>query len=183
MARLPYLDADQVAPEHREMVGDLNLNKLLVHAPAMARAFNRLGARIRLGNTVDPRLRELAILQVGWVARSAYEFTHHVEIGRECGVTDTDIQAMIAETEGKGSTIDPLAKAVLAGAREMADEGGMSDATFASLSQELSDEQMVDLLVTTAFYCGVVRVLASLQIDLEPAYAAVLQEFPFPDAR
>src|SRR5450631_3664909 len=104
MARLPYLEADQVAPEYRDMLSrNTNLHKLLVNSPEMARAFNGIGSFIRFKSKLDPRLRELAILQVGWIERSEYEFTHHVRIGREFGVTNQDIAAMIAETEGKPS--------------------------------------------------------------------------------
>ena len=39
MARLPYLEADQVAPEYRDMLKrNTNLHKLLVNSPDMARA-------------------------------------------------------------------------------------------------------------------------------------------------
>ena len=45
MARLPYLEADQVAPEYRDMLKrNTNLHKLLVNSPEMARAFNGIGA-------------------------------------------------------------------------------------------------------------------------------------------
>ena len=104
MARLPYLEADQVAPEYRDMLKrNTNLHKLLVNSPDMARAFNGIGGYIRFNSRLDPRLRELAILQVGWMEKSEYEFTHHVKIGREFGVTDEDIAGLIAETEGKTS--------------------------------------------------------------------------------
>ena len=66
MARLPYLEADQVAPEYRDMLKrNTNLHKLLVNSPDMARAFNGVGGYIRFNSKLDPRLRELAILQVG----------------------------------------------------------------------------------------------------------------------
>ena len=104
MARLPYLEADQVAPEYRDMLKrNTNLHKLLVNSPDMARAFNGVGGYIRFKSKLDPRLRELAILQVGWMEKSEYEFTHHVKIGKEFGVTDADIAALMAETEGKPS--------------------------------------------------------------------------------
>ena len=134
MARLPYLEADQVAPEYRDMLKrNTNLHKLLVNSPDMARAFSGLGGYIRHKSKLDPRLRELAILQVGWMEKSEYEFTHHVKIGKEFGVTDDDIVAMMAETEGKSSKLEPLAKAILRGAREMVRELAMSEATFAEI--------------------------------------------------
>ena len=114
MARLPYLEAEQIAPEYRDMLKrNTNLHKLLVNSPDMARAFSGMGGYIRFKSKLDPRLRELAILQVGWIEKSEYEFTHHVKIGKEFGVTDDDIEAMIAETEGKSSKLEPLAKAIL----------------------------------------------------------------------
>ena len=181
MARLPYLEPDQVAPEYRDMLTrNTNLHKLLVNSPDRARAFSGMGSYIRFNSKLDPRLRELAILQVGWMEKSEYEFTHHVKIGREFGVTDADIEAMMVETEGKPSSLEPLAKAILKGAREMVRELAMSDATFAEIKQQLSNEQMTDLVVTIAFYCAVVRVLATMKMDNEPYYKEVLQQYPIP---
>jgi alkylhydroperoxidase family enzyme len=144
----------------------------------MARAFSGLGGYIRFKSKLDPRLRELAILQVGWLEKSEYEFTHHVKIGKEFGVTDEDIKGLMAETEGKPSQLEPLAKAVLRGAREMVRDLAMSEATFAEIKKDLSDEHMTDLVLTIAFYCAVVRVLATMQIDNEPQYKEVLKQYP-----
>jgi alkylhydroperoxidase family enzyme len=146
----------------------------------MARAFNGVGNYIRFKSKLDPRLRELAILQVGWMEKSEYEFTHHVKIGKEFGVSDADIAGLMAETEGQPSALEPLARAILKGAREMVRELAMSDLTFAEIRRELSDEQMTDLVLTIAFYCAVVRVLATMQIDNEPYYKEVLQQYPIP---
>jgi alkylhydroperoxidase family enzyme len=181
MARLPYLEAEQVAPEYRDMLKrNTNLHKLLVNSPDMARAFSGIGGYIRFNSKLDPRLRELAILQVGWLEKSEYEFTHHVKIGKEFGVTDDDIAGLMVETEGQSSKLEPLAKAILKGAREMVRELAMSEATFAEIKHGLSNEQMVDLVLTIAFYCGVVRVLATMKIDNEPYYKEVLQQYPIP---
>src|SRR5260370_40695613 len=102
MARLPYLEADQVAPEYRDMLKrNTNLHKLLVNSPDMARAFNGIGGHIRFKSKLDPRLRELSILQVGWLEKSENEFTPHVNIGQEFRVTQADTNGMMAETEGQ----------------------------------------------------------------------------------
>ena len=146
----------------------------------MARAFSGLGGYIRNKSTLDTRLRELAILQVGWLEKSEYEFTHHVKIGKEFGVTDEDIEGLMAETAGKPSKLEPLTKAILKGAREMTRDIGMSEATFAEIKKDLSNEHMTDLVLIIAYYCAVVRVLATMKIDNEPYYKEVLQQYPIP---
>ena len=181
MARLPYIDADQLPPEQRDLLKrPINLTRLLVNSPGMAKAFHGIGGYIRNKSTLDSRLRELAILQVGWMEKSEYEFTHHMKIGKEFGVTDEDIQGLFLETEGKPSKLDPLTKTVLKGAREMVRNIGMSDETFAEIKKHLSNEHMTDLVLTIAFYCAVVRVLATMKIDNEPQYKEVLKQYPIP---
>ena len=69
---------------------------------------------------------------------------------------------------------------VLRAAREMNDAGAMTAPTFTSLQSTLGNEQVVDLTITIAFYCAVVRVLATLQIDVEPDYMRYLERWPLP---
>jgi alkylhydroperoxidase family enzyme len=139
-----------------------------------------LASYIRHGSKLDPRLRELAILQVGYLAKSPYEWSHHVKIGREFGVSDDDIRAIAAETAGRPSNLDLLAKTVLRAARETTDGLAISDETFATLERALGREQVVDLTLAIAFYNAVVRLLGSLQIDVEPEYKRYLEEHPLP---
>ncbi len=181
MARLPYLDKAGLAPEHQHLLTrSINLHRALVHSPGMAAAFATLGGYIRHDSPLNPRLRELAILQVGWVARSAYEWSHHIKIGRDFGVSDDDIRHLIEETAGQTTTLDASVRTALLAAREMYAGPGISDATFARLREYLADELVTDLVVTIGFYVGVVRVLASLQIDVEPEYMPYLKQFPLP---
>ena len=181
MARVPYLDVNDLAEADRDLLKrPISLHRALVNSPGAARAFGGLGQYIRYGSKLDARLRELAILQVGWLAKSPYEWSHHVKIGHDFGVTDADIQALIDDTAGKSTSLDALSLTVLKGAREIANDGGMSAATFASLQTALGNEQVVDLTITTAFYCAVVRTLATLQIDVEPEYMPYLERWPLP---
>ena len=184
MALLPYLDAEQLAPEHRDLLArNINLSRLMVNSPGMARALLGVGSFIRHQSLLDPRLRELAILQVGWMTQTEYEFTHHVKIGRDFGVTNQDIHDMIAETDGQSSSLDSLTRAVLRGTREMVNNLAMKETTFTEIRSVLSPELMTDLVGTIAFYCAVVRLLATMRIDNEPQYKAVLEEFPMPIAK
>lgn len=182
MARIPYLSKADLKPEDEALLArEINLNRALVNSPGAARAFGRLGGFIRNESTLDSRLREMAILQVGYLARSRYEYSHHIKIGRDFGVSDSDIRAIAAETAGEQSPLDVLTRAVLRAAREMAAGPGASAETFAVLKEKLTPEHLTDLCVTIAFYCGVVRLLATLDIDVEDEYLHYLEEFPLPD--
>ncbi len=179
MARLPYIEKAQLAPEHQDLMKrEIALYKQLVHSPDALRAFQGLGGYIRWKSKADPRLRELAILQVGWLAQSPYEWSHHVKIGYDFGVTDADIEGLIAESDGKTSNLDTLSSLVCRGAREITADGAMAQATFDALQMHMTNEQLVDLIITTGFYNAVVRVLASLQIDVEPEYQKYLEKHP-----
>ena len=181
MARVPYLDRKDVKPEHQDLLArGINLYRALVHSPDGLRSFSALGHFIRHTSRLDPRLREMAILQVGYSAKSPYEYSHHIKIGREFGVTDDDVHAIEAETQGKATDLPPLTRAILRAARELTAQPELSDATFAELRAGLDNERIVDLILTISIYAGVVRLLAALQIDVEPDYQQYLQEFPLP---
>ena len=181
MARVPYLEPADLAEADRDLLKrPITLFKALVNSPKAARAFHGLGDYIRYGSQLDMRLRELAILQVGWLARAPYEWSHHVKLGLDFGVSEADIQALIDDTAGKPTRLDGLTRLVLRAAREMTTDGEMEASTFAALQQELGNEQMVDLTITIAFYNAVVRVLATLQIDVEDDFMPYLRQFPLP---
>ena len=181
MARLKYLDKADLAEKDQDLLArNINLFRALVHSPNAARAFSGLGGFIRHKSKADPRLRELASLQVGWLAKSPYEWSHHVKIGYDFGVTDDDIKALIDDTAGKPTKLDETTRLVLKLAREMTLDGGGSEATFTALGTKMSSELLLDLTMTIAFYNAVVRMLATLQIDVEPDYMPYLEKYPLP---
>ncbi len=102
MARIPYLEKSDLAPENQDLLKrEITLFKAMTHSPNAARAFQGLGGFIRHKSRLDPRLREIAILAVGWITQAPYEWSHHVKIGQEFGCTEDDIRGLIAECDGK----------------------------------------------------------------------------------
>src|SRR3954467_5380834 len=155
MARVPYLDRKDVKPEHQDLLTrNINLYRALVHSPDGLRSFSALGHFIRHTSRLDPRLRELAILQVGYLARSPYEYSHHVEIGRDFGVSDQDIRAIADETAGRPTQREPIARAGLRPRPRRAPALTISEQAFAGLRRELGRERLTDLVLTIGFYNG-----------------------------
>jgi alkylhydroperoxidase family enzyme len=181
MARVPYLDPDDLPPDQRDLLArPANLFRALVHSPDGLRHVARVGGWIRTESRLDPRLRELAILQVGFLTGAAYEWTHHIDIGRRFGVTDDDVRAVAADTAGRPSDLGGVELAVLRVAREVTTDLRASDDAFTAVEAALGHEELVELVLVVAFYNMVVRLLATLEIDLEPEYVELLERFPLP---
>ncbi len=181
MARLPYLEEKDLTPENKDLLKrNINLAKLLAHSPGAARSFGQLGSWIRFKSTLDPRLRELAILNVGWLTKTEYEYSHHIKIGKEFGLTDRDIEAVRDGTDGKATGLDELSQLVLRASREMTEDQAISQKTFDALGAQLSNEHILDLSLVIAFYNAVIRMLKTLEIDVEPEYQPYLDQFPLP---
>jgi AhpD family alkylhydroperoxidase len=167
MARLPYLEADQVAPEYRDMLKrNTNLHKLLVNSPDMARAFNGVGNYIRFKSKLDPRLRELAIMTVGRLTDCEYEYVHHQAFARRVGVRPEQVGRLAAWESDPA--FNEQERAVIRYATEVTQQVRVSDATFDALRGFLDAEQIVELALNVGFYNMVVRFLLPMQVDLEP---------------
>jgi alkylhydroperoxidase family enzyme len=181
MALVPYLTESDLDAADRPLLGrPINLFRALANSPEALRHHQAFGEWIRHGCALDPRLRELAILQVGYVTASPYEWSHHVRIGYDFGVTDADVEALIAATEGREHGLDEVETAVLAAAREITADMRMSEATWAFLEPRLGRARLVDLVVVISFYSAVVRILGTLRVDVEPDYAVHLERYPLP---
>jgi alkylhydroperoxidase family enzyme len=170
MARVPYLDEKDVAPEDRAIFArGLNLYRVLAHSPKAARAFERFSKFLRYESRLDPRLRELAILQIGFLTHADYSFYGHIgHVSGDFAVSDADIRGMIADTKGEASDLEPLARDVLRAAREITRTAMISDEAFAPLEKAFAPEILVDLVSTMAFYNAAVRFIRSMKVDIEP---------------
>ena len=179
MGRLRYLDNSDLPPEYRDIPRmKSNITKAVAHSPRLARLVAARGMYLRHDSGLDARLRELAILQVGYSTGSAYEWAHHVDVALSFGLTEEDIHAIAIETRGERSHLEPLASTVLAAARSLTDTIALPQHLFDALAADLSTEHLVDLLVAIGEYNGLVRVMAAIEIDLEPEYLDYLTRFP-----
>jgi alkylhydroperoxidase family enzyme len=174
MARLPFLEASALAEEHRDLTMRQNFQRVYANSPASMRAFMSVSSQVRNHSALDPRLRELAILQVGSSAFSPYVFTHHVKSGLEAGLSEEAVRALGAG-RAEAHALDPVAAAVVELAREMTSGNIVADATFEKLRQALGDRTMMDLLFVITHYIGMATLLRTLSVELEDHYHQYLR--------
>jgi alkylhydroperoxidase family enzyme len=164
--------------DHDVLERPINLYRVLAHVPELARRYRAMGRWIRFGSALDPRLRELVILQVGVVTGNAYEASHHVHIGLAHGLSDADVRAVIAETRGEGSDLGELERAALRAARKLTLDARLDELTWHELGRWLSDSERLELSVVIAYYNMTVRIIEAVQLDVESDYELYLTRYP-----
>src|SRR5438270_12589295 len=99
MARIQPIDPQQAPDDVRtalENLPPLNIFRTLAHAETAFRPFLRFGGAVLGQMTLDPIVRELAILTVAKEAEAEYEWIQHVAIAKHLGATDAQIAALEA---------------------------------------------------------------------------------------
>lgn len=176
MPRIPYVPADPDAPAElvaairaRRGGALLNLDRMLLHSPPLARGWNALLGAIRGELSLDPRLRELAICAVAVLTGSAYELHHHAPELVRAGGTEAQVEALRggAAADGAAGPFDATERAVLRLARELTQGGSAADATLAAVRERVGERATVELVATVAAYGMVARFLAALGIERE----------------
>lgn len=143
----------------------LNIFGTLGHHPKLLKRFNLLGGFLLNKGLLPPRERELVILRVGANARAEYEFGQHTVIGLQCGLTQTEIEAVVREP-GAHDWSDGD-RALIALADDLHADDCVSDDTWAQLATAWNDAELAELLVVAGFYRLVSGFLNSTGVQLD----------------
>jgi AhpD family alkylhydroperoxidase len=139
-----------------------NLMATLARHPKLARAFLRFGGYLLTSSTLPARIREQAILRVAHRRGCAYEWTHHVKIGKQAGLSDAEIAA--AQT---GETNDEFDRTIFNAVDELDEKSNLSDKTWAALGARLDERQRMDLVFTIGGYIALAMALNTFGVEVE----------------
>lgn len=155
--RLPPLTRDVLNPEQLDALGPLvdrpvldNVWATFVRHPDLFRRFSRLGNHILRKSTLPPRLRELAILRIGYHNRCEYEVGQHLRVGREAGLTDDEMNAVCSPNAEHPWTVEE--RNVITAADDLAESGRIRSSTWKDLGDCLSEHQVMDVVFTIGTY-------------------------------
>jgi alkylhydroperoxidase family enzyme len=119
-------------------------------SPEVGSAMQELGAAIRYRSGLTARAREIAILELSALRRSAFEWYAHERVGKQSGLTDAEIAAL---HDGVAApTLDAAETLVRNLVRTLVRERDLDDATFAAASQALGERMLMDLVALVGYY-------------------------------
>ncbi|HSS94522.1 MAG TPA: carboxymuconolactone decarboxylase family protein [Candidatus Dormibacteraeota bacterium] len=172
MARLPYVEpgtsaaVDGLFHEIQEMGRPvLNLYRVLANQPPALDAFLEMSRYVRSESSLDPGLRELAILTTALHMDQPYELAHHTEAAARAGVHEVKVTAVVAG--GPLDALTPAERAAVEFARQVAHTRTCDDVMFQRLQSLFSAAEIIDLVVTTGWYHLCAVILGSLRVELE----------------
>lgn len=151
-----------------------NALSTLARHPALAKAFLRFNVHLLSSSTLPARIRELAILRVAHRRQCAYEWSHHVRMAKDEGITDDQIAAVQRGADGDGDGVfDAFDRTVIVGVDELEENSQISDHTWAALGERLNDQQRMDFVFTVGCYALLAMAFNTFGIQLEhPTTAA-----------
>jgi len=163
------LDAPRISPLAADPDAErptLNVTATIANHPRLAEAW--LGfARYVLSdeNTLPTRDREILILRIGWLCQAEYEWGQHSRVASRAGMSDEEIVRISKGAEAPGWT--PHERALIRAADELRRDAFIHDATWATLAETYSTEQLMDVVFTVGEYNLVSMALRSFGVQRE----------------
>lgn len=169
MARISYLTREAVSPELSSIFREgqpQHVPGLLAHAPANAAALVNYLISILSKQKLDPKVRELCILYNARLMSCDYEWVQHESIGVAAGLTKEDIEVIKNEAHPESAFSGQSAAALLL-TRELVETGTAKPETITAILQEMSEQELVELIMAVTAYLGLAVMMNALAIDTE----------------
>jgi uncharacterized protein YceH (UPF0502 family)/alkylhydroperoxidase family enzyme len=179
--RLHPLAKDDLDDDQRELLGQAGVDadhlfRTLVRHPGLFRRWLPFGGKLLAGGKLPARVRELLILRTAHLTGAAYEWGHHVEIGRGAGLTDDEVRAVADAAPGAAHDWSVAERAALDACDELCRDGMIGDGTWAALVAAFDgdERQLVEVPMLVGHYRMLAGVVASLGIQPEDGLAPLL---------
>ncbi len=151
-------EAIQSGPRGAGLRGPFNA---LLWSPELCDLVQRVGAFVRFGSSIPPRLNELAIIMAGRKWTAQYEFYAHRRLALEAGLKPAIADAIAAGTRPTGMTEDETI--VYDFVSELLQ---VSDAAFQRVNAAFGERGVVDLVGAVGYYSLVSMVLNVARVPL-----------------
>jgi alkylhydroperoxidase family enzyme len=159
---LPVRVFGQIAQRVTKSDHPPNLFATLGKHPGLFWGWLRFAQKLMPRGKLPRRDTELVILRVAHLRTATYEWTHHVKLGKQAGLTDADIDRIQAEgLEGW----DERERTLLTAVDELHTTGDLTDATFGAVHRTLGDKLTIELVMLVGHYEMLATFLNTLRIQ------------------
>jgi alkylhydroperoxidase family enzyme len=163
--------ADLVAAIRQRRGGHfLNLDRMLLHSPALASGWNVYLGQIRQHLSLDGRLREMAMCGVAVLNGAEYEFIQHAPVYLKEGGTEAELAVLRqlgSPAYDASRWSQPLDRAVCELIVQMTRNIRVDDAVMRALQGQLGNQALVELVAVIGAYNMVSRFLVALDVHPE----------------
>ena len=128
-----------------------------LHSPAFGELAQKLGAHLRFGTSIPPRLSEFAILSTAHAWKAQYEWAAHEPQALKAGVKPATVADLRVGREPKSAPKDE--RALFAFIKEVFHTGRASDRAYKAAQAILGDAGMVELVGLLGYYSMVAMTL------------------------
>ncbi len=115
---------------------------------------------------LEPVLREVAILRIGYLSNSRYQLTQHESAARLLKFSDQQLAAIKAGGKHPGTLTDAQ-QAVLDFTDDVVKNVRAGDASFNAVRKHVDDQTLVDLILLIGCYMTMSRVLETTDVPVE----------------
>ena len=128
---------------------------------------------------IDPKLRELGQMRVGFAVGSQFVFSQHCKAARSVGLSEEQIEAI--PSWNTAECYSPTERAVLAYTDDLVlSHGRVPDATFECLRKSLADEEILEFTYVICTYALHATMCRALRLEFDDVPERI-QEIAAPD--
>ena len=167
VARIPLTQVEDMTPQQRAQYDRFpsNLSRALLLADdRLAGALPDLANALR-ASSLDPALREAVILRVAALTDSAYERMQHLGQAGKAGLDPATIASIEA---GDTAALSPTMAATVGLAAACVAAPRVPDDVFEAAHAVLPSRDLVTVILLVGHYMMVGRLLATLDVELDP---------------
>ena len=175
--RVPLLPIDEAKAAADEAgvpdyMAELSIFQVLLNHPRLARTFNDMLATMLWHGALDPRLRELVIMRIGWLTACDYEWTQHWRVASGLGISAEDLLGV--RDWPSHQEFGAAERAVLAATDDVVRDGVVSAESWAACERELQGDTtvLIELVTAIGAWRMVASMLHSLGVPLEDGMAS-----------
>ncbi len=171
MARIPYVEKDNAPPEVKAIYEQLeqrygavpNMVKGLANSPSLFQTLMPFLRSVLGPNTLDPQIKELAILTTTKLNLCSYCTTQHTAMGQKVGLS----MEKIAQLPEEDDIFDERERAVIRFAKEVTENVSATEESINALRKYFDETQIVELNLTIGAFNLLTRFTDTFKVELE----------------